>query len=227
MRSGRRDLKLEAYLGFAGAFTEDMRGMIREYLGAKVIERYSAEETGIIARQCPRHDHLHVLTPLCIVEIVDENNRPCAIGEPGRILVTALHSYGMPFLRYDIGDIGVWGERCDCGINLPVLKQIIGRVRHRITNPDGREVTVRFYARDFDRFPEIEEYRFVLHRGSIVVAQIKSKEATDRLRQALIKIIQDTLEYPYAVTVNFVETIDWGKSLKKEIFNTSDEAVNA
>ena len=91
--------------------TEETREIVRKGLGAKFIDRYSAEETGIIARQCPKHDHLHILSPIALVEIVDENDDPCSVGQPGRVLVTGMQSYGMPLIRYELGDIAEWGGR--------------------------------------------------------------------------------------------------------------------
>jgi phenylacetate-CoA ligase len=71
------------------------------------------------------------------VEIVDDDNRAVAPGQEGRVLVTSMHSHAMPIIRYDIGDRAIAGARCDCGISLPVITQILGRQRSLIELPDG------------------------------------------------------------------------------------------
>jgi phenylacetate-CoA ligase len=68
-------------------------------LGSKIIDRYSCEETGYIALQCPRHNHLHVISPVTILEIIDESGNPCPPGKPGRVLVTGMQSFAMPLIR--------------------------------------------------------------------------------------------------------------------------------
>ncbi|MEJ2122903.1 MAG: hypothetical protein P8Z76_19830, partial [Alphaproteobacteria bacterium] len=61
-------------------------------------------------------------------------------------------------LRYDIGDVAEWGEPCDCGMTLPVIKRLWGRQRHFITHPDGRTSYVKlFLNRDFQESWNVDE----------------------------------------------------------------------
>ena len=203
--------------------TDETREIVREGLGAKIIENYSSQETGLIAAQCPKHDHLHVLSSVTLVEIVDENNEPCSVEQPGRVLVTSMQSYGMPLIRYEIGDIAEWGAPCDCGITLPVIKKIWGRTRHMITHPDGRTTYTRlFTVNDFEDVWNIEEYRFVLHQGTIIAAQLKVRDPSTELARCITELAQKKLGYPYPVRVQFVDKIDWGLSWKRENFSISD-----
>ena len=50
----------------------------------------------------------------------------------GRVVVTHLHNYAMPLIRYEIGDYAIAGGNCDCGINLPVLERVVGRTRNLV-----------------------------------------------------------------------------------------------
>ncbi len=197
IRSGRCDLRPEILLSYGSAVTQEAREIVREGLGAKIIDRYSAEETGIIAIQCPKHDRLHVQSPVTLVEIVDENNAPCPVGQPGRVLVTVMQSYGMPLVRYDIGDVAEWGEPCGCGIMLPVIKQLWGRTRQLMTHPDGRTTFARIYARDFEDLHDLQEYRFVLHKNDVIVAQLKVKALSPELTAAITERAQRAVGYPY------------------------------
>ena len=55
--------------------------------------------------------------------------------------MTDLLNYGMPFIRYEIGDIGVLSkDPCRCGCNLPVLRELGGRVSDLLILPDGSKV---------------------------------------------------------------------------------------
>ena len=223
IRNHRRELRPETALCFGSVVTDDLRDVVREGLGAKIIDRYSAEETGNIAVQCPKHNHYHVLSPITLVEIVDEAGAPCSVGQPGRVLVTSMHSFGMPLIRYDIGDIAEWGEDCDCGVTLPVIKKLWGRSRHFVTHPDGRTTFVKlFLTSDFQDSWNLEEYRFVLHQGAVVVAQLKVNNPSPGLARSVTELVHRVVGYPYPVRIEIVDKIEWGLSWKKEGFAVSD-----
>ena len=72
------------------------------------------------------------------LEILREDGSPCEPGEEGRVILTSLHNFAMPLIRYEIGDRAVLGTPCACGRTLPVLAAIPGRARDMLTLPDGR-----------------------------------------------------------------------------------------
>jgi phenylacetate-CoA ligase len=220
--SGRNELRPEKVLSLGSAVTDEAREIVAQGLGAKIIDRYSCEETGYIAIQCPKHNHFHVISPATLVEIVDESGEPCPPGKPGRVLLTSMQSYAMPLIRYEIGDLAEWGEPCDCGISLPVITKVWGRTRHMITTPDGRRTYLAIYARDFQDIPGLIEYRFVLHQNGVVVAQLRVSQPSPGIATAVIEKVQKALTYPYPVRVQFVDQIDWGRSWKQEPFAVSD-----
>ena len=220
--NARSDLKPTAILTTGSVITDDIREIVRDALGAKIVDRYSCEETGYIALQCPKHDHLHVMCPVTYVEIIDEYGAPCPVGVPGRVLLTSMQSYAMPLIRYEIGDMGEWGPPCDCGITLPVIKKLWGRTRHLLTTPDGRKTYARIYARDFQDIAGLLAYRFVLHRNETVVAQLRVLEPSPELAAAVIDRVQKALDYPYPVQIRYVDQIDWGNSWKQDYFGVSD-----
>ena len=78
-----------------------------------------------------------------MLEIVDELGRPVPRGERGHVLVTSLHNYVQPFIRYRLGDIAAWEPDtgpCECGLDLPRLRNIEGRDDDYLVYPDGRRV---------------------------------------------------------------------------------------
>ncbi len=224
--NGRSDLRPNLALTLGSVVTDDIRRTVRKGLSAKIIDRYSCEETGYIAIQCPKHNHMHVISPVTMMEIVDENGAPCGPGKPGRVLITSMQSYAMPLIRYEIGDIAEWDEPCDCGITLPVIKRLWGRTRHLITTPDGKKTYARIYARDFENIPGLLEYRFVLHQNAVVVAQLRVTERSPALAAAVTERVQRALSYPYPVRVEYVQKIEWG-SWKQDYFAVSDAPAPA
>ncbi len=147
----------------------------------KISDVYSCIEIGNIAHQCPEYNQYHVNLEHVYLEIVDEDNQPCAIGKPGKVLVTNLMNYATPLIRYELGDYAAWGEPCACGRSLPVIQAILGRKRNRLILPNGES---RFpYVgehEDFSRIApiRIQKFQFVQH----TINDIEIKAVTpDRL----------------------------------------------
>ena len=114
------------------------RATCQQVFGVKVVDMYSSQEVGYIALQCPEHEHYHVQAENLLVEVLAEDGRGCGPGEVGRVVVTTLHNFAMPLLRYDIGDYAEVGASCPCGRGLGVLTRILGRQRNLLVLPDGR-----------------------------------------------------------------------------------------
>jgi phenylacetate-CoA ligase len=106
---------------------------------------YSAAEIGIIAIPCPEQNALHIQSEGVFLEILRDDGTPCASGEEGRVVLTPLHNFVMPLIRYELGDRATLGAPCSCGRTLPVLHTIPGRARDMITTPTG-ERRFPFYS---------------------------------------------------------------------------------
>jgi len=111
----------------------------------RVTEVYSAAETGIIASPCREENALHAHAEGVRLEILRADGTPCEPGEEGRVVLTSLHNFAMPLIRYEIGDRAVVGPPCACGRTLPVIAAIPGRARDMLTLPDGQR-RFPFYA---------------------------------------------------------------------------------
>jgi phenylacetate-CoA ligase len=80
------------------------RAALSRAFGPHVFETYGSRETMLIATECEVHAGLHLSEENLLVEIA-RNGRPAPLGETADVLVTDLHNYGMPFIRYQNGDI--------------------------------------------------------------------------------------------------------------------------
>jgi phenylacetate-CoA ligase len=137
------------------------RALVEEVFGAPVFDRYGCREVMLIGAECREHCGLHVTADNLYVEIVNKGTA-CEPGEPGEILLTDLHNYGMPLIRYRVGDIGAWkGKDCPCGRGLPLLKVVEGRVLDVITTPSGRAIAGEFFPHLFKDFAAIRRYQVV------------------------------------------------------------------
>ena len=80
----------------------------------------------------------HIFANNVLIEVVDGAGNPLPEGEMGRILVTLLHNYAFPLIRYEIGDVGVLKEgNCSCGNPLPLLQKVEGRTAEFLLSTKG------------------------------------------------------------------------------------------
>jgi len=219
--------RMEAILLTGESVDEQLRTDCRAAFGAKIINRYSCEEIGWLALQCPKHEHLHVLSANILLEIVDADGKPCAPGQPGRVLITALHSEAMPLIRYDIGDVAEWGEACDCGIQLPVIRRIWGRQREFVRGPNGELRYIPLLAEDFLKIAPIRDMRLRVYNNPVLRFEIACNDAlTSEQRVALVAEIHRSLGFECPVEIVEVPEINWGPTDKRLKFAVLDETWN-
>ncbi|MGH7126146.1 MAG: phenylacetate--CoA ligase family protein, partial [Stellaceae bacterium] len=120
---------LEGVQTLGGGLAPELRDACHAAWGVPVAHLYRAEEVGPLALQCPEHEHFHVQCEQALVEVVDDQGKPCAAGEVGRVVATPLNNFAMPLLRYEVGDVAEVGPPCACGRGLPVLTRILSRDR--------------------------------------------------------------------------------------------------
>ncbi|WP_119389566.1 phenylacetate--CoA ligase family protein [Taklimakanibacter lacteus] len=135
VRQGKQ-IKLGATISFGMQARPEYRRVVQERLDVPIIEVYGSEECGPIAMQC-RKGALHINSELVRVEIVDDDGSPCPPGVQGRVIVTVLHNAAQPLIRYEQGDLAALAESCDCGLQLPVLGPVSGRIRHLFQFGEG------------------------------------------------------------------------------------------
>ena len=182
------------------------RTRCREVLGVPLVDTYSAQEVGYIALQCPEHAHYHVQSERLLVEILQDDETPCDPGEVGRVVLTDLHNFATPIIRYDIGDLAEVGGPCPCGRTLPVLARIIGRTRELVRFPDGRTMypTFTIACREAARYRELQLVQ--VSRTTLRARVVPDPDAVLD-REALIAALHRAFGYPFAVEIELVDEI--------------------
>lgn len=137
--------------------TGPQRELLEEVFHCPVADCYSARELATIAYQCKRGG-LHVCETRYL-EIV-ANGKIVQPGQLGEVVVTSLHQFAMPLIRYKIGDMGIYkADDCPCGLGLPVLREIVGRTHDFLVTADGQFVHGEFFAYTFRIKPEVVRYQ--------------------------------------------------------------------
>lgn len=115
---------------------DDDKILLEKYLGIPIVNEYGASELDLLAFQNPKGEW-QVNSETLFIEILDENNQPVSNGTSGKIVVTSLYNKAHPFIRYEIGDIGILDEKSTW--KKPILKQLIGRTNDVAILPSGKK----------------------------------------------------------------------------------------
>lgn len=128
---------------------------IEQAFHAPVYDQYGCCEIYWLASQCPEKGPLHMFGDIRRFEFLDDQNRPCPSGELGKIVVTDLENYLFPLIRYVNGDRGrsVSG-RCSCGVTLPLMDKVKGRITDMIRLPNGTAISGDYMTTIFDDVPD-------------------------------------------------------------------------
>lgn len=116
-------------------FEED-KILLEKQFGIPVINEYGASELDLIAFQNTNREW-QVNSETLFIEILDEENNVLPNGKEGRIVITSLYNKAHPFIRYDIGDIGILDEKST--LRKPILKKLIGRTNDVAILPSGKK----------------------------------------------------------------------------------------
>ena len=122
---------------------EDDKLLMEKQFGIPIINEYGASELDLIAFQNPK-DEWVINSETLFLEIVDDDNKILPFGEEGRVIITSLYNKAHPFIRYDIGDIGVLST--ESTLQKPLLQKLIGRTNDIAILPSGKKAAgLTFY----------------------------------------------------------------------------------
>jgi phenylacetate-CoA ligase len=231
----QRDLRLsqpvQGVIAIAETLTPNRRRLLEKYFGAPIINRYGLREFGSwSAQSCPESpDQFHINTELVVCEVLRQDGTPCAAGETGRVVLTDLHNFARPFIRYDTGDLAVAvSESCSCGRGFPLLGPIEGRSLECLRTPSGGEISPavlgHFLFVYHDHLEAVRHYQLVQETANRVSLLIVPGEGWDeqrrvRLRSDLAHLMGDEVE----VEVRTVLEIPPEKSGKRPIIKQAPD----
>jgi len=185
----------------------DTRRACRDAWGGDVSDMYSTVEVGYIALQCLEQGNYHIQEEGVLVEVLDDAGRPCAAGEVGQVVVTPLHNFAMPLIRYAVGDLARAGGACGCGRGLAVLDEILGRTRDVVRLPNGEERYLTYWGL-LQGFDAVRQFQIVRRaEEELEMKLVVSRELSENEAEALRQRIRKQFDYPFAVTFTYHDEI--------------------
>jgi phenylacetate-CoA ligase len=204
---------------FGEPVTEAHRRYVTGRWGVPLIDLYSTRETGYLALQCPDGEGYHVQSESVYLEVLDASGQPCTPGESGRVVVTPLHNFAYPLVRYELGDHAEVGEPCACGRGLPVIRRILGRSRNLAKLRDGRSFWPTYGVADLLGIAPIRQFQFVqTGYDDLEVRLVVARDLTDGERENLSAHLLEQLGHPFRLHWRFMAEIPYNNGGKFEDF---------
>lgn len=211
--AGLKAPKMRAVLTSSEKLTQEMRDTFRRVYGCETFDSYNGVEVCNLISECEFH-RLHIVPDVGIVEVLNDEGKPCQPGETGEIVSTGLLNFDQPLIRYRMGDYVKLSldQNCPCGRHMVVIDEIIGRLEDTIIGPDGREM-VRFHG-IFVNLPCIVEAQVIQHRLTLfeiklVVSQKPTNEELAIVRQRMFSQLG-----PIDLSINIIDSIPRGPNGK-------------
>src|SRR5215217_2625956 len=215
--AGRLQIAPRAAVFSSEAVTADVRRRVRKAWGIEPVSGYAATEAPTIAASSPEHAELEIAEDVVVVEIVDDEGRPVAPGQPGaKVLLTNLINYAQPLIRYELTDSVVESPLPNpAGRPWRCLLSVDGRTADILYFPGQSGVPVAVHPSVLGSavapLAEVGEYTFVhdaqgLH-AHVVLARGAAEGVGERLRRALLAAIAATGAVPPEVYVEPVTAL--------------------
>ncbi|WP_394838357.1 hypothetical protein LVJ94_15765 [Pendulispora rubella] len=174
---------------------------IEKAFGPSVFDSYGGRETMLLAMECDAHEGLHVSMENILLEVLvtDETGkkRPALPGETGEVVVTDLHNFGAPLIRYANGDLAksMPDGHCSCGRALPRIRSVEGRKADTLIDGFGGQVHgMLFPVLMLPLARAVQQYQAVQHKDrSITLRIVPSANFDDGARRFIMESLRRTI----------------------------------
>lgn len=112
------------------------RDILERGFGVRVVNEYGAAELDLLGFEDAEGD-MRLTHETQYIEVLDEDGQSVQPGETGRVVVTALYNYAMPFIRYELGDELVLASKNKSGYQC--IERIVGRTNDIAILPSGKK----------------------------------------------------------------------------------------
>lgn len=193
------------------------RKIIKTAFKADIFSFYGSREGGYMGVECKAHNGYHINCYSLYLEFLNPENNLCAGNEMGKIVFTDLFNYDMPFIRYEIGDMGSPADKqCSCGSPLPLMNFLAGREADVFKMPNGSFVPgVALCDRITTDCKGIEQLQFIQEKiDHLHVKIVKGSDYTINDMMLLDQGLDNYFKGMLKITKEFVGSIPKAKSGK-------------
>ena len=184
------------------------RNTLEEAFGCKVVSRYANEENGFLGQDDTDNNVFIPNRANYYFEILKlTSDEPADIGEVGRIVVTDLYNYAMPFIRYDTGDVGAWVETTHFGNKIMGIGNFGGRVVDMIFDTKGNPVSPHMITNNMWKFQAIKQFQFIQKGAKQYTLKLNIGKNTSCREDALISVLSKYLGIDADIKIEYCDEI--------------------
>jgi phenylacetate-CoA ligase len=218
-RRGARAAPVKLLLGAGEMIDAQTRIKCRTTFGVDITETYGSVEMGVMAYQRQGENVLTLIEDCTLFEFVDQAGAPANPGEWARIVVTDLHGWLMPFIRYDQGDLATYKLVQDNrGKPVKVIDRIIGRQDDLASLPDGRFLTYLDFYEIMDVYSGVKRFRIRQRAPDLFLIELVAEvEYYRRIQEELATKLRALSHHPLRFEVRLVEEMTPDPSGKMRI----------
>ena len=190
--------------------------------GISARSTYSAQEVGPIGFECERiPGNYHVATSNVVVEVDFDQSYRLGPYKLGRVLITHLHSYATPFIRYDIGDLATLASKCACGHLGPTLSNVYGRGKNLLKHRNGTVSPFYLGASLIAKLPELKDYRIRQTGLGILDVEVVGRTNLNSSEQnSIMNLVKQQAGNEFQINLRAVAEIDRrGKTKRLGFYN--------
>jgi phenylacetate-CoA ligase len=198
-----------------------MRETIQQAFNCPVLTRYSNEECGVLAYECPTCRQFHLNSASYIFETLElDRDEPVPYGASGRIVVTDLYNYALPMIRYDTGDIGIIASNSCTQFSTPILKSLEGRRIDTIYDTSGHAVMIFSIDFIFDKLSalvNVKQFQFIQeNRNTYLLRICANTSLTDEICSQVVSRLKSILGSDALIRIEYVNEIPILNSRKRK-----------
>lgn len=214
-RNGRTPHRPQRILGAAEALHPHQRELLQRVFGAPAYDTYGCREFMLIAAECEARDGLHLNTDHLHVEFAGGPRADA----PSDLIVTDLHNFGMPLMRYVNGDLGTPGHaHCACGRGLPKLAKVDGRRLDALRLRDGRLLPGEYIVYVFLYATGLKQYQVVQKSlDTLVVRLVPDADYDPSVHASIVDGIRKLAGDEVAIEFELVDAIALTASGKRRV----------
>ncbi len=188
---------------------------ITQAFGAPVCDQYGCSELYFISAECHKKEGLHIFYDSVKLEVLDAQNVPLPKNKYGKLVLTNLNDFHFPLIRYENGDEGrLLDKSCSCGMALPLMDKVKGRLSDNILLPDGTVLAGEYLTTIFDDFTsDVKQFQIIQKKDKSIHVKFVLKHQENKskiMRQTEIEL-QKRIKNQVKLDVQEVDEIQFIK----------------
>ena len=192
-----------------------MRQLIESQFHCSIFDAYSGEG-GANVFECETHEVYHVSCEYAFTEIIDNGERLETEGK-GEVVSTNFWNYAVPFIRYNVKDIAVLGnKKCSCGRGLPVIEKIEGRDSDILITPSGKHLIVHYFTGYFEWVNTVDQFQVIQdEKDKLTLLLIPNDKFNDEVKNKIQSDVSEYIGSDMKLEIRIVDDIPLTRSGKR------------